>query len=197
MNSAASPTPANQARQLFARERLPFPPLPEHLAARLVADGDHVFASRKLEFGPYNLELFLSEVETGDPREYAVVGFDGHGMNSWAAHYYLVQPGLALFLQLPWGGAYDDPDECRRDITQFFDLAGQIQEGVQRDREQGTLSPGGRLVVVSSPFAPSGWAWLPAPAPGPSGLEWHETRDALGEAAAALANLTNGRPNAT
>jgi hypothetical protein len=197
MNSAASPSPADQARQLFAHEQLPFPPLPEHLAASLVADRENVFASRKLASGPYDLKLFLREVETGDPGEYAVVGFDGYGMNSWAAHYYLVQPGLALFLQLPWGGAYDDPDECRQDITQSFDLAGRLQEDVRRVREQGTLLPGRRLVVVCSPFAWSGWAWLPAPAPGSSGVEWHETDDALGEAAAALANLTNGRPNAT
>ena len=197
MNSATSPSPADQARQLFAGERLPFPPLPDHLAARLAAAADHVFASRQLAYGPYSLGPFLHELDTGDPGEYAVVGFDGHGINSWAAHYYLVQPGLALFLQLPWGGAYHDPDECRRDIAQAFDLAGRLQEDVRRERGRGALPSGGRLVVVSSSFARSGWAWLPASAPGPGVVQWHPTDDALGAAAAALADLTSGRPAAT
>src|SRR5262249_32919560 len=52
MNSAASPPPADQARELLAHEHLPFPPLPDHLAARLAAAADHVFASRQLAYGP-------------------------------------------------------------------------------------------------------------------------------------------------
>jgi hypothetical protein len=152
MKSATSPSPADEARESFARERLPLPPLHEHLAARLAAAADRVFASRQLAYGPYSLGPFLHELETGDPGEYAVVGFDGHGMNSWAAHYYLVQPGLALFLQLPWGGAYHDPaegpdgdevprDEAARRLRRGD--CGRLASDRTRERRPG-LSPNGR-----------------------------------------------------
>src|SRR5213593_2695569 len=46
-----------------------------------------------------------------------IVGFDGHGTNSWAAHYDLIVKSLALFLQLPWGAAYTDPEPGRAEIA--------------------------------------------------------------------------------
>ena len=51
---------------LFADEKLPFPPVPAHLAALLRPHGKAVFSTRPLEVTPYGLEHFLREVES-DP----------------------------------------------------------------------------------------------------------------------------------
>src|ERR1700719_2996338 len=99
----AAPSTIEQARALFAAEGLPFPPLPERFASALREESPHLFATRASEAPPYNLEVFSLEIQQ-DPAvpDYAVVGFDGHGTNSWAVHYYLVEGALALFIQLPW-----------------------------------------------------------------------------------------------
>ena len=194
MSTVLDQNAAGRARELYTREGLPFPPVPDHLAARLEADGEAVFTTRDLEWGPYNIEIFVQEmVEGNHPDEYAVLGFDGHGTNSWATHYFLVQPGLALFLQLPWGGAYDDPDEARRLISQAFEWAAAIQAAVQRNLPDGAIPAGWRLLVVRSDFTQSGWAWLPHPAPGSDRITWHEADDILNEATSALLDVLDGK----
>ena len=40
-----------------------------------------------------------------------MLSHSGHGVNSYAIHYYLVQRPLRMFLQLGWGGVYDDAKE--------------------------------------------------------------------------------------
>ena len=101
----AAPSTIERARALFAAEQLPFPPLSERFAAALREENPHLFATRSLEAGPYNLEIYSLEIEQESAvPDYAVVGFDGHGINSWAVHYYVVEGALALFIQLPWAG---------------------------------------------------------------------------------------------
>ena len=157
----AAPSTIERARALFAAEQLPFPPLSERFAAALREENPHLFATRSLEAGPYNLEIYSLEIEQESAvPDYAVVGFDGHGINSWAVHYYVVEGALALFIQLPWGGAYVDADEGGRTVTAAFTWAGKLQADVRRARQQGLIPEGWRLLVVASEFATAGWAWV-------------------------------------
>ena len=104
-----------QARALFTAEGLPFPELPPTLAGQMQPFGELLFGTRDPETGPYALDVFRDAVYEQPVTDYALLGFDGHGINSWALHYYLVQGPLALFIQLPWGGAYK---MCIRDSAE-------------------------------------------------------------------------------
>jgi len=154
---AAAATPA---QALFAAEGLPFPPVPGHLASALSEQGRGWYATRPMRSSPYDLEHFLAEVETQpDVPDYAVVGFDGHGTNSWAVHYYLVGKSVALFIQLPWGGAYTDPEPARADIADMVEWAAKLQAGLQQAEALHRIPEGRRLVVVASRFGRAGWCW--------------------------------------
>ena len=165
MNSATNPAagdqPASTAHDLFARESLPDPPVPAHLAASLRAEGDIVFTTRPLTASPYDLDWFAAEVESGPgPAPYAVVGFDGHGINSWAAHCYVVDAAIALFIQLPWGGAYLDVEPAREDIVDMFAWGQRLQAMLAQALRDGKIPAGWRLQVVASRYTQPGWRWL-------------------------------------
>lgn len=152
-----APTPQSQ----FEAEQLRFPPVPHHLAALLRQEGTAVFATRPLQETPYDLAHYLAEFEADlELSAYAIVGFDGHGTNSWAAHYYLVNDGLALFIQLPWGGAYLDPEPAREEIADLFDWAALLQSKMALASGRQLVPKNRRLEVAASRFSHAGWRWL-------------------------------------
>jgi hypothetical protein len=194
MSPPSAADPIQKARQLFAREDLPFPPVPEALLLQLDEAGEGYFATKPIEFGPYNIEVFIKELVDGNAvPDYAVVGFDGHGINSWALHYFLVERDFALFLQLPWGGAYDDTEQSRRSICETFEWASAFQGLIERKRDSGKIPSGYRLVVVSSDFAARQWAWVP-PSESRSEKEipWQSEGDVLNASATSLVEVLNG-----
>ena len=155
----AAPT----AQALFEGERLPFPPVPAALAALLQPQGPGWFATRPVATTPYDFDHFLGEVEAQPALpDYAVVGFDGHGANSWAVHFYLVDRGLALFVQLPWGGAYVDAEPARAEIAELFDWAAAMQSRLRSAEAARRIPHGTRLQVAASRFGHAGWRWLDA-----------------------------------
>lgn len=159
-DDAAAVSPA---QALFAAEGLPFPPVPAHLASSLQAQGRGWHASRAVESTPYDLEHFLDEVTaTPDVADYALVGFDGYGTNSWAVHYYLVTRSLALFVQMPWGGAYTDPERARADIAGMFEWAAKLQSRLQDAQALHAIADGTRLLVCASRVGHAGWRWIRA-----------------------------------
>jgi len=162
-SSAATPALFLTPRGVFEGEKLPFPPVPAQLASSLHQQRRTVFATRPLPANAYHLNPFLAEV-AADPAmpAYAVVALDGHGLNCWAAHYYLVSDAIALFIQLPWGGAYVDPDAARAEIADVFDWAAELQSRVQACHDAGKIPPGWRLQVAASRLGQAGWRWLVA-----------------------------------
>jgi len=152
---------ASTARALFEAEQLPFPPVPATLAASLQAQAPGWFATRPVASTPYDFDHFLAEVESQpDVADYAVVGFDGHGTNSWAVHCYLVGKALALFVQLPWGGAYLEAEPARAEIADLFEWAGALQSRLQRAEADRKIPDGMRLEIAASRFGHAGWRWL-------------------------------------
>ena len=53
----------------------------------------------------YMFEDYISEALIGTAPDYVAFCHAGHGMNSYAINYHLVDGPLALFVQAPWGGA--------------------------------------------------------------------------------------------
>jgi hypothetical protein len=151
------------AQALFESERLPFPPVPEHLAVSLRQKASGWFATRPMQASPYYLDQFLAEVEAQpDMPDYAIVGFDGHGTNSWAMHYYLFSKAIALFIQLPWGGAYLEPEPARADIVAMLEWSANLQSRLHQADALHRIPDGWRLEVAASRFGHAGWRWIDA-----------------------------------
>ncbi|MCF8161180.1 MAG: hypothetical protein K9J76_10780 [Polaromonas sp.] len=157
--------PLQRAQALFEQEGLPFVQLPMALSSALAEHSPLIYATRPLVDTPYDLSAYLEDLaSTPDAPDYAVVGFDGYGYNSWAVHHYALQSALALFIQLPWGGAFADADADRAEINSTFHWAEGLLLQVAQLQQQGLIPAGWRLLVIVSSFARSGWAWL-----GPAG----------------------------
>jgi hypothetical protein len=161
MTREAESAGAQAARALFRAEELPFPPLPHDLLTRLTPAGQTVFSTSPLTIGPYDLARHVQAFEANaSPEPQAVIGFDGHGFNSWAMHCYVVREGLALFIQLPWGGAFMDRDKARADIADVLAWAGELQSRMEEARRAGALPAGRWLQVIASRLSHAGWRWF-------------------------------------
>lgn len=143
-----------RARAQFSGAGLPVPAIPAPLAGKLAEREVWVFSTRTLDVSPYELDHYVAEVEAGGVQDYAVLAHAGHGCNSYAIHYYLVNGPLRLFLQLAWGGAYGNREEDASRIGACFDLADRIGAAVQAG---GVLDSKGHLKIVGSDFYGSYW----------------------------------------
>ena len=106
-------TDLEKATSLFREARLAFPTIPPVLAARLRERNPWLYSTRSDPRWPYFLDQYVSDPYTDD---YAVLSHSGHGVNSYAIHYYLVFGGLELFLQIGWGGCDMDTEQPREPI---------------------------------------------------------------------------------
>jgi hypothetical protein len=82
---------------------------------------------------------------------------DGHGINSYALHYYLVRGPLRLFLQMGWGGVYMDGPKTTEEANRCFALVGQLVPAVEAAVRAGRLRPEARFVVAASEFYGCYW----------------------------------------
>jgi hypothetical protein len=138
-------TDIEKARQLFRDAGLAFPTIPEELAEQLKEHGRWLFSTRPIDMSPYNLQHYLDEAEVSQVKDYAVLSHSGHGVNSYAIQYYLVQGSLRMFLHLGWGGVYMDRGEAEATIRDCFSMADQVVPAAQ---SVGSFQPGERLMVV-------------------------------------------------
>ena len=145
-----------KARQVFQKAGLAFPTIPEKLAEQLTEQSKFVFSTRPIDEWPYFLHSYVKEAEKSEVDDYVVLCHAGHGVNSWAIHYYLVHDSLRMFLQLGWGGLYSDWEEDAARIRDCFLLADQIASVA---KTVGRFKAGNHLTVVVSNFA--GSYWLP------------------------------------
>jgi len=118
-------------RGVFDEAGLAIPPLPSALRARIQERSEWTFSTRKLDWGLYGWQLFLTEVIADETQDYAAVGHAGHGANSYAISYFLVTGPLAVFVQVPWGGVYMDRKESAAEVRASFDLCADLIEAVQ------------------------------------------------------------------
>jgi hypothetical protein len=87
--------------------------------------------------------LFEPTLEFVIARDVILIGHAGHGFNSWALTYLLGVGPLAVGVQIPWGGAYEDPLERAEDVARRF---GQIARLIERAESAEPRES--RLVVV-------------------------------------------------
>jgi hypothetical protein len=149
-------TDIEKARRLFQEAGLAFPKIPEKFAPRLTEHGAWLFSTREIEMSPYNLDHYVCEVDRNPVEDYVVLSHSGHGTNSYAIQYYLVQGALRMFLHLGWGGVYMDAEKAAARIRDCFSL---VDEIVPATQVVGRFQPGERLMVIGSDFY--GGYWLP------------------------------------
>jgi hypothetical protein len=84
--------------------------------------------------------------------DYVVLAHDGHGVNSYAIHYFLVRQPLCLFLQVAWGGVYTDAAQATAHLEHCFSQATRLVQTVARARTEGQMVRDDRLIVVATDF---------------------------------------------
>ncbi|MGB3068342.1 MAG: hypothetical protein WBC18_07340 [Ottowia sp.] len=172
-----------QAQAFLRTEGISFPSLPNGLAEQLRERRNGVFSTRAQAASPYALEAYVSEwlrsENPATPLEYAVIAMDGHGVNSWAFHYYLVAGPLALFIQLPWGGAYTDKALALAEIERIMTWAQPLPERLNQLQGQGRLDPTQKLVVVLTHFSDARWAWVRLNDVAPEDIAWQPAQQML------------------
>jgi hypothetical protein len=95
-------TDIGKARRLFHEAGLAFPKIPDEFAPRLKERDEWLFSTREIQASPYNLHHYVREIERNPVEDYVVLSHSGHGANSYAIQYYLVQGALRMFLHLSW-----------------------------------------------------------------------------------------------
>lgn len=132
--------------------------VPPSLAREVEQVGEWVFGTREDAGNLYEFVAFVQEAATRNIDDYVLIGQAGHGIQSYAMHYYLVEGQLALFLQLAWGGAYGNHEEERATIAEQFALIPQLYAVAA----ESDLPEEYRLVVALSDLYGSRWGLLPA-----------------------------------
>ena len=162
------------ARELLLTEGLSFPPMPIEMASKLRKQSPFTYATGELNAPPYALEVHVNHfLRSSEPRDFTVLSLDGHGVNSWAFHYFLVHGPLALFVQLPWGGAYTDPTEARGEIERILTWSESLPARLATLKDRMLIGPEKKLLVVLSRFSRSGWAWVSPPEADLQDIAWN------------------------
>ncbi len=176
-------TDTAKARALFRKAGLVFPLLPRKLSSSLKERGEWLYSTRSIDVSPYNLNHFVNEAGKAQTDDYALLSHSGHGVNSYAIHYYLVYGPLRMLLFLGWGGAYMDNQKEAAKIRECFGLADRIT-GLATTK----LRADSPLTIVVSDFY--GSYWSPHRKNGAVSLSNSKTpQQVLGEALDWLVNL--------
>ena len=149
-------SPIKDLKRLFTEAGLILPPIPASLAPQLQERRDWCFSTRLLILSPYAFEEYVREGIRPEVPDSLVLAHAGHGVNSYALHYYLARHPLCVFLQLAWGGAYDDAAAKER-VNRCFDLAHKLVAAFDQAGQAGRVQPRARFIVVASDFYGGYW----------------------------------------
>ncbi len=145
------------ACQLFTQEGIPFPFIPPEMRPAFAELSEWVYGTRPDAPWLYEIRKYVREAGTEQVADYLLLGHAGHGIQSYAMHYYLVRGPLALFLQIGWGGAYMDKEMVASSMTARFAQAEELIQAMEVAQRKDCFRPGGRLVISISDFYGSSW----------------------------------------
>ena len=84
------------------------------------AEGAKLFGSRVAAKQPLFLQGTINRFIQSCPEGYFLVGFWGHGINSYAFYFSQVDSWKKVFFRLPYGGAYMDNENMAKCICNFL-----------------------------------------------------------------------------
>lgn len=143
----ASTPAAASLRETFTRANLPAPPVPELFEPLLQAFAPWWFGTRRTRgLYQYGVQL-LAEADDPQVLDYLIVGHAGHGVNSYALHYFVRLGPLLLVLELGAGGAYSDPEQTRRTTEEVFAAATALLAAIPGLTRRGVPRAGLRIAV--------------------------------------------------
>ncbi|MBC8460036.1 MAG: hypothetical protein H8D67_18770 [Deltaproteobacteria bacterium] len=111
--------------------------LPEENLAALDRKHEDVllFGSRIAIQKPFLVQGDIGQFIESCPEGYFLIGFWGHGVNSYAFYYSRVDSWSKVFFRLPYGGVYMDNEKMARCIreflTHYFEFEQEIMEKVR------------------------------------------------------------------
>lgn len=100
--------------------------LPQYLLPqeKLIPIGDTeeslLFGSPSAVQRPYLIQGDINSFIDSGPEGYFLIGFWGHGVNSYAFYYSRVDDWSRILFRLPYGGVYMDNEEMARQIREFI-----------------------------------------------------------------------------
>lgn len=138
---------------------LPLPPIPETMLAALTTIDGHQMTSRDDPTpGAWHLQWFVDEAVAGSGPDYVLFGDDGHGLNSWGFHWYLVAGPAAIFVQVACNGIETFEAVAGQELEAAYRSARTLIEAVLAALDAGRLDPDERVLVVDSFAAGRRWA---------------------------------------
>jgi hypothetical protein len=148
-----------QIKERLSKAGLPIPPIPGHFVDKLRSFGQSCFATRRIHpFRMYDFHQYLIEALTGKATDYLAFGHAGHGVNSYAFTYQLIDGPLVLMAQGPFGGVYMGQAEADR-LDRLLERCAVLIENMQRRRREHDSSR--RLLVFESELRDvNAWGWL-------------------------------------
>jgi hypothetical protein len=159
------PSVVRRAERIFADAGLTLPPIPGRFANELRTVEEWCFATREINpMAMYLFDDYIREALLGTAPDYLAFCHAGHGINSYAITYHLVDGPLALFVQAPWGGGYSNTEKEAGALAAQFTRCAALIEAVDRAKARGLSGPPGRLVVVESMLRGDfRWGWVDGP----------------------------------
>ncbi len=104
----------------FRNAGLPVPPVPASLRDALRVRDLWLWSTVEVDrMDMYLFTRYPVELLAPDAPDYIAISHGGHGMSSYSINYQLVLGPLAVFVQVAWGGVYEDQNR---------------QAGLMRDR---------------------------------------------------------------
>ena len=149
---------SDELRRAFQSANLPQPPVPGELMDNLQRLSDWNFCTRESNLSAYDVEEVVAHTLQRRGEDFLMIGHTGYGVSNWHLYVYFSHGPLTVFLQLAWGGANHDPEECRIEIRKSFD---QLDRLVVMIDQLASENPGERLVVIQTSIGDSRWGWLP------------------------------------
>jgi len=125
----------------------------------------------------YFFDQYVTEIFSGAPRDYIAISHAGHGVNSYAINYHLVDGPLAVFAQVGWGGGYDDAMESGHQVNNLFHRLSRMIAAADIAKPRWLAAHSGRLVVIESRFRRrSAWGWCDRPLSRKAMRSWLDAR---------------------
>jgi len=149
-----------KAQEYFQKEKLDLPFIPPDEKQKIVEFQGDVFGSKPNSQSLYDIQAFVNEVLSKPVEDYVMLGFAGHGVESRGIHYYASKGNLALFIQLKYGGAFDDEEATRDRINGIFHMIGYLFESIESAKKAKLIPKDKRLLIVESDFYGKGWGWI-------------------------------------
>jgi len=147
-----SPVGLEAARALFADAKLPFPTVPAEFHSHFHEVDKWHFEANAPKGHPYNMDAYIRRARRSAVNDFVVLAHAGHGVNSYAIHYFVVQKPLAVFLQIGWGGVYMDAARSVALVTRCFALTDSLVAAVAEARATRRLTEDERIIVTASDF---------------------------------------------